>query len=40
MTTEGWIFMIAGWSSIITLTGYCFFKVYKAVKKQNNNESQ
>lgn len=39
MTLQGWIFLILGWSSIITLTVYCFYKVYKSIQKENQNNN-
>lgn len=36
LTTEGVIFMVTAWSIIFTITGYCFYKVYKS--ENSNNE--
>lgn len=29
MTIEGWIFLILAWGVILSLIGYCFYKVLK-----------
>jgi len=35
LTVEGILFLVLAWSSIITLTGYCFIKVIKSERKKN-----
>ena len=38
MNLGGWIFLIFGWGTILSLTAYCFFKVMKVTKNQQSNK--
>jgi len=35
LTTEGILFLVIAWGCIITLTAYCFIKVFKSERKKN-----